>query len=97
MSLKRRYLIYYTRRVIKIIFIKYVEIQKNGKPNNFKILGGKKTKRAKQDSRNQYIFPSELFLTFASLGLVLFWQLFYLFCSSIVLNTVIVTGGTFEP
>jgi hypothetical protein len=54
------------------MFIKYVEIQKNGKPNNFKILGGKKTKRAKQDSRNQYIFPSELFLTFASLGLVLF-------------------------
>jgi hypothetical protein len=25
------------------------------------------------------------------------WQLFYLFCSSIVINTVIVTAGTFEP
>jgi hypothetical protein len=36
----------------------------------------------------------KLFLTFASLGLVLLWQLFYLFCSSIVINTVIVTAGT---
>ena len=39
----------------------------------------------------------KLFLTFASLGLVLLWQLFYLFCSSIVINTVIVTAETFEP
>ena len=30
-------------------------------------------------------------LTFTSLSLVLLWQLFYLFCSSIVINTVIVT------
>jgi hypothetical protein len=29
--------------------------------------------------------------------LVLLWQLFYLFCSSIVFNTVIVTARTFEP
>ena len=29
--------------------------------------------------------------------LVLLWQLFYLFCSSIVIKTVIVTAGTFEP
>jgi hypothetical protein len=29
-------------------------------------------------------------------GLVLLWQLFYLFCSSIVINTVIVSAGTFE-
>ena len=36
-------------------------------------------------------------LTFTSLSLVLFWQLFYLFCSSIVINTVIVTSGNFEP
>ena len=35
------------------------------------------------------------FLTFTSLGLVLLWQQFYLFCSSIVINTVIVTAGTF--
>ena len=36
-------------------------------------------------------------LTFTSLSLVLFWQLFYLFCSSIVITTVIVTAGNFEP
>ena len=42
-------------------------------------------------------------LTFTSLSLVLFWQLFYdnsqfnLFGSSIVINTVIVTAGNFEP
>jgi hypothetical protein len=35
----------------------------------------------------------KLFLTFTSLNLVLLWQLFYLFCSSIVINTVIVTTG----
>ena len=29
--------------------------------------------------------------------LALIWQLFYLFCSSIVVNTVIVTAGNFEP
>ena len=34
---------------------------------------------------------------YASLSLVLLWQLFYLFCSSIVINTVIVTAGYFEP
>jgi hypothetical protein len=32
----------------------------------------------------------------SSLNLVLLSQLFYLFCSSIVINTVIVTAGTFE-
>jgi hypothetical protein len=36
-------------------------------------------------------------LTFTSLSLMLLWQLFYLFCSSIVVNTVIVTAGDFEP
>ena len=39
----------------------------------------------------------KVFLTFTSLNLVLLWQLVYLFCSSIVINTVIVTAGTFEP
>jgi hypothetical protein len=34
----------------------------------------------------------KLLLTFASLGLVLLWQLFYLFCSSIVIKTAIVTA-----
>jgi hypothetical protein len=33
----------------------------------------------------------------SSLNLVLLWQLVYLFCSSIVIHTVIVTVGTFEP
>jgi hypothetical protein len=32
----------------------------------------------------------KLFLAFTSLNLVLLWQLFYLFCSSIVINTDIV-------
>jgi len=36
-------------------------------------------------------------LTFTSLSLVLLSQLLYLFCSSIVINTVIVTAGNFEP
>jgi hypothetical protein len=36
----------------------------------------------------------KMFLTFTSLSLVLLWQLFYLFCSSIVINTVIVTAET---
>ena len=35
-------------------------------------------------------------LTYTSLNLVLLWKLCYLFCSSIVINTVIVTVGTFE-
>ena len=30
-------------------------------------------------------------------SLVLLWLLFYLFCSSIVINTVIVTARNFEP
>jgi hypothetical protein len=33
----------------------------------------------------------------SSLNLVLRWLLFYLFCSNIVINAVIVTAGTFEP
>ena len=36
-------------------------------------------------------------LTFTSLSMVLLSQLFYLFCSSIVINTVIMTAGNFEP
>jgi hypothetical protein len=35
-------------------------------------------------------------LPFTSLSLVLFWQLFYLFCSSIVIHTVIVTARNFH-
>ena len=36
-------------------------------------------------------------LTFTSLSLVPLLQLLYLFCSIIVINTVIVTAGNFEP
>jgi hypothetical protein len=36
-------------------------------------------------------------LTFTSPSMVLLSQLFYLFCSSIVINSVIVTAGNFEP
>jgi hypothetical protein len=36
-------------------------------------------------------------LTFTSLSLVLLFQLFYLFCTSIVINTDIVTAGHGEP
>ena len=54
----------------------------------------KSTKMSKYFSLS--ICDVKVFLTFTSLNLVLFWQLFYLFCSSIVINTVIVTAGTFE-
>jgi hypothetical protein len=40
---------------------------------------------------------ANLLIAFTSLSLVLLWKLFYLFCSSIVINTVIVTAGDFEP
>ena len=47
-----------------------------------------------------YIFLSmcdvKVSLTFTSLSLVLLLQLFYLFCSSIVINNVIATAGNFE-
>ena len=43
------------------------------------------------------MYDVKVFLTFTSLNLVLLWQLFYLFCSSIVINTVITTAGTFDP
>ena len=39
----------------------------------------------------------KVFLTVTSLRLALISQLFYLFCSSIVVNTVIVTAGNFGP
>jgi hypothetical protein len=45
----------------------------------------------------QHIDVFCLLFCLSSLNLVLLWQLFYLFCSSIVINTVIVTAGTFEP
>jgi hypothetical protein len=59
----------------------------------------RKDKEVNKNVKNIFLSMCDvkLFLTFASLGLVLLWQLFYIFCSSIVINTVIVTTGTFEP
>jgi hypothetical protein len=56
-----------------------------------------KDKEVNKNVKNNFFINvwRKIFLTFASLGLVLLWQLFYLFCSSIVINTVIVTAGTF--
>jgi hypothetical protein len=55
--------------------------------------------RCQQKCQN-YFFLSmcdvKVSLRFTSLSLVLLWQLFYLFCTSIVMNTVIVTAGDFE-
>ena len=57
-----------------------------------------KDKEVNKNVKNIFLSMCDvkLFLTFASLGLVLLWQLFYLLCSSIVINTVIVTAGTFD-
>ena len=57
-----------------------------------------KDKEVNKNVKNIFssICDVKLFLTFTSLNLVLLWRLFYLFCSSIVINTVIVTTGTFE-
>ena len=58
-----------------------------------------KDKEVNKNVKNIFLLMCDvkLFLTFASLGLVLLWQLFYLLFSIIVINTVIVTAGTFEP
>ena len=48
-------------------------------------------------SSQYFFFHIILCLIFTSLSLALLWQLFYLFCSRIVINTVIVTAGNFEP
>jgi hypothetical protein len=43
-----------------------------------------------------YLLTIVLYQYTIALDLVLRWPLFYLFCSSIVINDVIVTAGTFE-
>jgi hypothetical protein len=65
---------------------------------HFHIVKMYKDKEVNKNDKNIFLSMCDvkLFLTFASLGLVLLWQLFYLFFSSIVINTVIVTAGTFE-
>ena len=66
---------------------------------HFHIVKMYKDKEVNKNVKNIFLSMCDvkLFLTFASLGLVLLWQLFYLFCTSFVINTVIVTAGTFEP
>jgi hypothetical protein len=47
--------------------------------------------------RPLWISSNILYAWTSSLVTSLIWQLFYLLCSSIVVNTVIVTAGNFEP
>jgi hypothetical protein len=47
--------------------------------------------------RPLWISSNILYTWTSSLVTSLIWQLFYLLCSSIVVNTVIVTAGNFEP
>ena len=65
---------------------------------SFHIMKMYKDKEVKKNVKNIFLSMCDVavFLTFISLNLVLLRQLFYLFCSSIVINTVIVTAGIFE-
>jgi hypothetical protein len=66
---------------------------------HFQIVKMYKDKEVNKNVKNIFLSMCDvkLFLTFASLFFLLLWQLFYLFCASIVVDTVIVTAGTFEP
>jgi hypothetical protein len=82
------------------ILSKYIpSLQRRWKTMHFHIVKMYKDKEVNKNVKNIFLSMCgvKLFLTFASLGFVLLCQLFYLFCSSIVINTVIVTAGTFEP
>ena len=61
---------------------------------HFHIVKMNRDKEVNTNVKNIFLSMSDVkvFLTFTSLNLVLLWQLFYLFCSSIVINTVIVTA-----
>jgi hypothetical protein len=65
---------------------------------DFQIVKIYKDKEVHKNVKNIFLSMCDVrvFLTFTSLNLVLLWQLFYLFCSSIVINTVIVTVGTLQ-
>jgi hypothetical protein len=81
------------------ILSKYIpSLQKKLSTMDFHIV---KMYKAKVSTKMSIFFLSmcdvKVSLTFTSLSVVLLWQLFYLFCSSIVINTVIVTAGNFEP
>ena len=66
---------------------------------HFHIVKMYKDKEVKKNVKNIFLSMCDVkvFLTFTSLSLVLLLQLLYLFYSSIVTNTVIVTAGYFEP
>jgi len=66
---------------------------------DFHIVNMHKDKEVNKNVKNISLSMCDVrvLLTFTSLNLLLLSQLFYLFCSSIVINTVIVTAGTFEP
>ena len=57
-----------------------------------------KDKVVKKNVKNSFLSMCDVkvSLIFTSMSLVLFWQLLYLFRSSIWINTVIVTAGDFE-
>ena len=91
-----------------VIRCKCISIKKGGRRGHDRMVDGFTTTYAISDSvvssnpfmarciRYNINCNVKLFLTFTSLNLVLLWQLFYLLCSSIVINTVIMTAGTFE-
>jgi hypothetical protein len=82
------------------ILSKYIpSLQKRLKTMDFHIVKMYKDKVVNKNVKDIFLSMCDIkvSLTFTSLSLVLFWQLFYLFCSSIVINTVIVTAGNFEP
>ena len=82
------------------ILSKYIpSLQKRLETMDFQIVKMYKDKEIKKNVKNIFLSMCDVkvSLIFTSLSLVLFWQLFYLFCSSIVINTVIVTAGNFEP
>jgi hypothetical protein len=66
---------------------------------HFQIVKMYKDKEVNKNVKNIFLSMCDVkvSLTFTSLNLVLLRHLFYLCCSSIVINTVIVTAGTFEP
>jgi hypothetical protein len=83
----------------KILVSEYKFLKRSNKANLFiALVKMYKDKEVNKNVKNIFLWMCDVkvFLTFTSLSLVLLWQLFYLFCSSIVINTVIVTAGTFE-
>jgi hypothetical protein len=83
-------------RSLKKLYIS--SLQRRWLTMHFHIVKMYKDKEVNKNAQNIFLSMCDvkLYLTFASLGLVLLWQLFYPFFSSIVIHTVIVSAGTFE-